>query len=73
MVETDVLVIGGGPAGITAAIELGRLGIKTLLVDDKHELGGKLTLQTHTFFGSISDCYAGTRGIRIAEILEDKP
>lgn len=70
--ETDVLVIGGGPAGITAAIELGRLGIKTLLVDDKNELGGKLTLQTHTFFGSIADCYAGTRGIRIAEILEDE-
>jgi sarcosine oxidase subunit alpha len=70
--DTEVLIIGGGPAGITAAIELGRLGIETLLVDDKNELGGKLTLQTHTFFGSIADCYAGTRGIRIAEILEDE-
>lgn len=71
-IETDVLVIGGGPAGMTVAIELGRLGIETLLIDDKNELGGKLTLQTHTFFGSIADCYAGTRGIRIAEILEDE-
>jgi len=68
-VETDVLVIGGGPAGINAAIELGTLGVKTLVVDDKNEFGGKLTLQTHTFFGSRDDCYAGTRGIEIARIL----
>jgi NADPH-dependent 2,4-dienoyl-CoA reductase/sulfur reductase-like enzyme/Fe-S-cluster-containing hydrogenase component 2 len=68
-IETDVLVIGGGPAGINAAIELGILGVKTLVVDDKNEFGGKLTLQTHTFFGSRDDCYAGTRGIEIARIL----
>ncbi|MBU8923390.1 MAG: FAD-dependent oxidoreductase [Bacteroidales bacterium] len=69
VIKTDVLVIGGGPAGINAAIELGRLGIETLVVDDKNEPGGKLTLQTHPFFGSRDDCYAGIRGINIAEIL----
>ncbi len=68
-VETEILVIGGGPAGINAAIELGTLGIETLLVDDKSELGGKLTLQTHPFFGSREDCYAGIRGIDIAQIM----
>lgn len=68
-ISTEVLVIGGGPAGINAAIELGTLGIETLLVDDKNELGGKLTLQTHPFFGSRVDCYAGTRGIDIAHIM----
>ena len=68
-ISTEVLVIGGGPAGINAAIELGTLGIETLLVDDKSELGGKLTLQTHPFFGSRDDCYAGIRGIDIAHIL----
>ncbi|MBN1503650.1 MAG: FAD-dependent oxidoreductase [Candidatus Eisenbacteria bacterium] len=67
--KTRVLVIGGGPAGVCAAIELGKLGVQVLLVDDKPELGGKLTLQTHSFFGSKSDCWAGTRGIRIAEHL----
>ena len=72
VIETEVLVIGGGPAGITAAIELGRLGVKTLLVEDKTELGGKLTLQTHTFFGTRDDCYAGTRGIDIARILTEE-
>ncbi len=71
-VETDVLIIGGGPAGLSAALQLGERGINTLIVDDKDRLGGKLVLQTHKFFGSIDDCYAGARGIEIAEILEDK-
>jgi NADPH-dependent 2,4-dienoyl-CoA reductase/sulfur reductase-like enzyme len=65
-----VLIIGGGPAGLSAAIELGRLGIETLLVDDKHRLGGKLVLQTHRFFGSTDAVYAGRRGIDIATTLE---
>jgi sarcosine oxidase subunit alpha len=68
-VQVPVLILGGGPAGLCAAIELGRLGIEVLVVDDKTELGGKLTLQTHQFFGSMADCWAGTRGIDIGRQL----
>lgn len=71
-VRVECLIIGGGPAGLSAAIELGKRGIQTLLVDDKHCLGGKLVLQTHRFFGSIEDCYAGTRGIDIATRLAEE-
>jgi 2-polyprenyl-6-methoxyphenol hydroxylase-like FAD-dependent oxidoreductase len=35
LIETDVLVAGGGPCGLMLAIELGRRGIRTLLVDPK--------------------------------------
>jgi sarcosine oxidase subunit alpha len=70
--STDVLVIGGGPAGLSAALELAKLGIDTLLIDDKDRLGGKLVLQTHKFFGSVQDSYAGTRGFEIARILADE-
>jgi len=70
--ETEVLIIGGGPAGLSAAVELGKLGIDSLLVDDKDRLGGKLVLQTHKFFGSVADSYAGTRGYEIARLLEDE-
>lgn len=66
----DVLVVGGGPSGIAAAVELGRLGFRVILADDKDRLGGKLVLQTHKFFGSEKDCYAGVRGIDIAAKLE---
>jgi len=71
-VRVPVLIIGGGPAGLSAGIELGRRGIEALLIDDKHRLGGKLILQTHRFFGSIDAVYAGTRGIDIATRLENE-
>ncbi|MCR4395534.1 MAG: FAD-dependent oxidoreductase, partial [Candidatus Saccharicenans sp.] len=70
--EVSVLIIGGGPAGLSAAIELGQRGVDCLLVDDKHRLGGKLVLQTHRFFGSVEAVYAGTRGIDIATRLEQE-
>jgi sarcosine oxidase subunit alpha len=68
--DVPVLIIGGGPAGLSAAIELGKLGIETLIIDDKDRLGGKLVLQTHKFFGSVEDSHAGTRGFEIGTILE---
>lgn len=68
--KCDVLVIGAGPSGLTAAIELAKLDFNIILIDDKDKLGGKLLLQTHKFFGSIEDCYAGKRGIEIAALLE---
>lgn len=71
-VNVPVLIIGGGPAGLSAAIQLAKAGVRSLIVDDKHRLGGKLVLQTHRFFGSHEDVYAGTRGIHIATRLEDE-
>lgn len=71
-IETDVLIIGGGPSGLAAAKQLGSYNIKTLLIDDKHELGGKLVLQTHKFFGSEEDSRAGTRGHHIGQILAEE-
>jgi ribulose 1,5-bisphosphate synthetase/thiazole synthase len=43
MVETDVLVIGGGPAGTAAAIAASRTGAETYLVERYNHLGGLWT------------------------------
>jgi hypothetical protein len=40
----DVAVIGGGPAGITAAIRAGQLGKKVILLEKNGTLGNKLLL-----------------------------
>jgi len=68
-IAIPVLILGGGPAGMAAAMELGAHGVDTLLVDDKEHLGGKLVLQTHRFFGSTAAVHAGTRGIDIARLV----
>lgn len=65
----DLLIIGGGPSGLGAAVEAAHAGLSVVVVDDKDRLGGKLVLQTHMFFGSVEQCYAGTRGIDIAAVL----
>ena len=70
--KVDALIIGAGPAGLGAAAVLGQAGANVLVVDDKDRAGGKLVLQTHNFFGSVKDCYAGTRGIDIATKMLDQ-
>ena len=43
LTETDVLVIGGGPAGTAAAIAASRTGARTYLVERYNHLGGLWT------------------------------
>ncbi|MEZ5103905.1 MAG: FAD-dependent oxidoreductase [Draconibacterium sp.] len=43
LAETDVLVIGGGPAGVAAAIASSRAGAETYLVERYNHLGGLWT------------------------------
>lgn len=43
ILETDVLVVGGGSAGHVAAIQAGRMGAKTVLLERNSQLGGTTT------------------------------
>jgi len=67
-IDTDLLVVGGGPAGLSAAITAASLGVDVLVVDENPKPGGQLIKQSHKFFGS-KDNYAGIRGTEIAKIL----
>ncbi|HUW65790.1 MAG TPA: FAD-dependent oxidoreductase [Spirochaetia bacterium] len=66
--KADLAVVGGGPAGLAAAVTAAEAGVKTVLVDRSERLGGQLIKQTHRFFGS-GDHYSGERGFSIAARL----
>ena len=51
---TDVLVVGGGPAGVCAAIAAARNGAKTLVVEKSGMLGG---MATQGLVGPFMTCY----------------
>ena len=64
--DVDVLIIGGGPAGMASAEVLCGTDLETVLIDDQIRLGGQLIKQTHIFFGS-RELFAGRRGFEIAD------
>ena len=51
MLNYDLVVIGGGPAGMAAAIRAKELGLKVLLLDENDYLGGILPQCIHPGFG----------------------
>lgn len=51
MKNYDVVIIGGGPAGMGAGIESDRVGAKTLIIERENCLGGILNQCIHNGFG----------------------
>ena len=49
----DVLVVGAGPAGLSAALEASRTGARVILADEQQHLGGSL-LSTNNSIGAQS-------------------
>lgn len=60
----DVLVLGGGPAGVAAAISAARQGVDTLLIEQMGEVGGIATE------GLMSHWTGNTKGGIYEEILD---
>ena len=69
--EVEILVIGGGPAGLCAARSASKLGAHVMICERDYVPGGQLVKQTHKFFGSEKQ-YAGDRGIQIGKMLIDE-
>jgi NADPH-dependent 2,4-dienoyl-CoA reductase/sulfur reductase-like enzyme len=66
--ETELAIVGAGPAGLSAAVEAAGHGVRTTIVDENARPGGQLFKQIHKFFGSHRHS-AGVRGFRIGEQL----
>ncbi len=64
----EFVIIGAGPAGLSAAKEAASYGVKVTILDENDRPGGQLFTQTHKFFGS-KEHGAGMRGFHIGEQL----
>ncbi|MDA8320506.1 MAG: 2Fe-2S iron-sulfur cluster-binding protein [Actinomycetota bacterium] len=51
----DVLVAGGGPAGMAAAIAAAEAGARVMLVDEEHQLGGHLRWGAESDLAALRD------------------
>lgn len=67
-IKKEVVVVGGGPAGLSGAIEAAKAGARVTLIDENDRAGGQLFKQIHRFFGS-SEHKAGIRGYDIGKQL----
>jgi sarcosine oxidase subunit alpha len=64
----DVLVAGGGPAGMAAAVAAARAGARVMLVEEEHRLGGHLRWGDATELAALTelrDLVAATAGIEV--------
>jgi sarcosine oxidase subunit alpha len=68
--QTEICIIGGGPAGLSAALKAASLGASVTIIDRNDYLGGQLIKQTHRFFGSKQQ-RASERGVNIAKELAE--
>jgi len=65
-VNRDVMVVGGGVAGITAALQLSEAGFKVNLVERKPSIGGRMAQLSKTF--PTLDCSPCILSPRMAEV-----
>ena len=71
MKRYDLIVIGAGPAGLSAAIQAAGYGVKVAVFDENTRPGGQLFKQIHKFFGS-KEHHAKIRGFNIGkELLQE--
>ncbi len=71
MKRYDLIIVGAGPSGLSAAIEAAKKGLKVVVFDENEKPGGQLFKQIHKFFGS-KEHRAKIRGFVIGQQLLDE-
>lgn len=68
MKRFDLIIVGAGPSGLSAAIEAAKKGLDVVVFDENEKPGGQLFKQIHKFFGS-KEHRAKVRGYVIGQQL----
>ncbi|WP_043587234.1 FAD-dependent oxidoreductase [Geminisphaera colitermitum] len=70
VLETDLLVAGGGMSGVCAALAAARNGARVVLVQDRSMLGGNASSEIKMHIVG-ADCHGGKPGLRESGIIEE--
>jgi hypothetical protein len=68
--DTDILVAGGGLAGVCAAIAAARNGARVILLQDRSRLGGNSSSEVKMHVVG-ADCHTGRKGWRESGLIEE--
>lgn len=64
----DLLVIGGGPAGLAAALTAGRGGLRVILADEDAVFGGRLLAERQEIDGEAGQAWAARAAAELASL-----
>jgi heterotetrameric sarcosine oxidase alpha subunit len=64
----DLLIIGGGPAGLAAALSAGRSGVDVILADEDFLIGGRLNLDNMTMDDQSGAAWAAAAVAELASL-----
>ncbi len=67
----DVLVVGGGPAGMAAALAAAEAGASVILVEEEHSLGGHLRYEGAEELALLSDLASRVASTEAIEVMTD--
>jgi sarcosine oxidase subunit alpha len=67
----DVVVAGGGPAGMAAAVAAAEAGAHTLLVEEEYELGGHLRWGNEAELETLRELRAAVAAVANLEVMTD--
>jgi heterotetrameric sarcosine oxidase alpha subunit len=66
----DVLVVGSGPAGLSAALSAGRAGARVILCDEDFVVGGRLNCDSREIQGVSGSAWARQAELELASLPE---
>ncbi|MDB6166204.1 MAG: dependent oxidoreductase family protein [Lacunisphaera sp.] len=69
-IETDFVIVGGGLAGVCAALAAARNGIRVVLVQDRSVLGGNASSEVKMHIVG-ADCHGTRPGARESGLIEE--